>query len=236
MTDRRAREKSLLEKLARELSESGFEPKPILKNNAVRRHFPLGFHELHVAMPSWGDEIEAVPSVGVRIDAIEDLGNEGAGLSRSQAAETATVGTSFDRLGGKHAWTVESDADVDAAVRGILADFARVGEAYLQRFSSVEEILRVCSRDDEAAELAMRDPGLRAKIALAAACVLGDKSELEALLVKKVDWLKKSDNAAEIPLIRAFAKRIAKQCGGSSAGAKKAASKKPAVKKPAKGR
>lgn len=159
MTSRLARQKRLFEQLANKLAKNGFNPKPDLKNNVIHRAFPGGRHLLHLATPSWGATFEAVPDVAVRIDAIEDLCNQG--LSRSAAAQTATVGADFNRLGGRRAWPVESDADVAVAARGILADFSRIGEPYLTRFSSVAEILRVCSRDGEAAELAMDDPGLR---------------------------------------------------------------------------
>jgi hypothetical protein len=191
LMDRRTLERTLLERLAARLSEQGFRPKPKLKTNEILRSFTGGHHVVHIAAPSYGASFVAVPSFGVRHDAVEDLRNEDSPLSRAEQAETATIGAQLPTLLGRRGegtWEIGNEQQLDAAVEGILAAYEKVGRPFLERFSSLKEVLAVCSLDDGDAGLLTLDAGMCAHVAVAVSFVLGDEQAFRAL-AKKSDYL-----------------------------------------------
>jgi len=110
---------------------------------------------LHVSFINHADDFDLTADVAVRHHAVEDILNAARRLSARDMRTTATVGAELGNLAGvgQHRWTVTAEADVDPAIDGVADWFRRIGEPFLQRFSSPAEALRVLDEDGIEARL-----------------------------------------------------------------------------------
>jgi len=232
MANTAALKKALLEELAKRLSGEGFTLKA--SEQALVRPAPGGREALHVAFIGSGD-LEVTADVARRIDAIEDIVHDLSGEERDAAerARTYTVGAELGNLAGKgqRRWSLESAKVAAAAADGIVAEYRRVGRPYLDSLGTPGQLLAVLSRgeDDPDADNAIPFAEDRARVALAAAHLLGDREAFTRLAREMPAQIVDEDERDEVV---AFAKRLAKLGGGSGAkpAAAPAGKAKPAAK------
>jgi len=182
-------QKSLIEAITPELAAIGFTYKP--KVRSFHRPIEGGRQSLHLGFINHKEDFDVTADVAVRNDAIEDLVNETRQLTAAAKALTATVGAELGNIsvGQPRRWKVASEADIGRAVRGIMDDFRTTGIPYLERFSSLEEILSALSGDEPANRLHAPLHADRARKALAAAYLLGRKDEFNSLIEAKTRYL-----------------------------------------------
>ena len=187
---------TLLLRLNTQLTTIGFRR----NGQSFSRAFHGGKGLFHVAWIPHQSDFDVTADVAVRHDAIEDLVNKfdstirpaWAVLSKKEQTMTATVGAELGNLsiGMQRRWTVTSEADVATACPSILEAFKIIGVPYLQRFSSLEEVLSVLADDDKASWLHCPFHDVRAKKAIAAAFVLGRRELFGKLVESKAQFLK----------------------------------------------
>ena len=92
-------------------------------------------------------------------------------------------------------WNVFSEEDIPGVCERIMEAFKQVALPYMERFSSLEEILAVTMKDDGTGGLYSPLNTMRAKTAIAAAFVLGKRELYEHLVDQKTEYLKKRGNS-----------------------------------------
>lgn len=100
----------------------------------------------HVAFIRHHADVDVTADVAVRHHSVENLLNaDRSDLSARERMRTATVGAQLGHLAGigQQRWSLARPEDVAAAAQEILAWFERLGEPWLTRFASLEEVGRV---------------------------------------------------------------------------------------------
>jgi len=112
--------------------------------------------------------------------------------SAQERVHIASIGTELANISSEaqRRWAVCSDADISQACFAIILAFDKIAVPYWERFSSLNEILATTSDDDASAWIHSPIDTTRAQTAITAAFVLGDKAEFEALVRRKIEYLK----------------------------------------------
>src|SRR2546426_4624620 len=106
----------------------------------------------HVAFIRHADDVDLTLDVAVRHHAVEDrLERSRALLKPAERLWTATAGVELGNYADhrQHRWTLRTPEDVKPVAQDVLAWFHRFGIGFLERFSSLTELLRVLEDDAE---------------------------------------------------------------------------------------
>lgn len=221
MTQLQTLRKALLSQLADKLRPRGLKR----KEQDFCKVIPGVEQVFHIAFIKHKDDFDLSADVAVRHNTVENLVHEfestvprpaWAALSKKDQADTATVGAELGNLsiGRPRYWTVRSEADLTSVCEGVLDAFEKIGGPYLERFSSLEEVLTVLSGDDKDSWIHCPFNDVRAKKAIAAAFLLGRRETFEKLVESKTLYFKDRKDPslpAFIPPFTAFAEYLAKR-------------------------
>ena len=161
----------VLDELAEQLAPAGYRR----REQSFYREAGSVRHVLHVAIIPHTSDFDITADVAVRHHAVEELLNaQVSHLSPREKRQTATVGAELGNLAGvgQHRWTVAHESDVRPAVLGILEWFERLGQPFLERFSSAATILRVLDQGGDEARLICPFPDRWPKVRAALRTVL----------------------------------------------------------------
>jgi hypothetical protein len=206
MTRLKALQEQLLSQLATKLNAKGFKR----KEQSFYKDIPGGKQIFHIAFIKHLRDFDLTADVAVRHDALEELVNEfNSTLSKKEKSQTASVGAELGNIsmGKPLRWTVSSEADIPEVCESILAVFESVGLPYLQRFSSLAEVLSALSFDEQEAWLQSPIDHIRAKRAIGAAFLLDRKDTFAQLVKTKTQFLKEQNHLGLLEFI-SFAEKL----------------------------
>ena len=209
MTRLKELQEQLLSQLATKLNAKGFKR----KEQSFHRDIPGGKQIFHITWIKHQSDFDITGDVAVRHDVLEELVNESnPRLSKREKSQTASIGAELGNLsmGQPLRWTVSSEADIPEVCEGILAVLESVGLPYLQRFSSLEEVLSALSFDDQDAWLHSPIDHIRAKRAIGAAYWLGRRETFTQLVKLKTQFLKNRKDFG-LSEFMSFAEKLAKR-------------------------
>lgn len=177
--------KEFLSLLAESLAPLGFKR----RGEDFYRTKPYGMDMINVTFISHpGLDFEAELDIGVRHAAVEEMVNAHCpDMPKNMAKWTDTIG---NRLGNMTRsvdwkWEISEKADLKQEVRNLMETaISGIALPYFQRFSSLEEVLRVLSRWDEESKrmkMLLDIPATGMK-AIAAAFILNKKEAFDDLL------------------------------------------------------
>jgi hypothetical protein len=190
--------KELLKRFAEELAPLGFKK----SDQFYYRRTSYGkdiIHATFVSNPGRNFEIEL--SIGVRHDAVEEIIHEFAPPPEWLMSWTETIGNRLDNLLldyntiediiTKHvSWTIANDDDLEKELQSIMQMVRNFILPYIERFSSLEEIVRVLSSENkESTKQDLFWGPWRAMHAIAAAFVLGDRNRFDEVIEQKKRFL-----------------------------------------------
>lgn len=208
MDNRKAIQKELLSQLAKGLEPQGFRRR---EQSFVAR-MPGGSHIFHVSLINHTQDFNVTADVAVRHDALQDLVHESNSLlSKKEKQQTASVGAELGNIaeGRQKRWIVAGPEDAEGVCSSILAAFTDIGVPILLRFSSLDEVLDVCARDDQEARLYEPFLYMRAMKAVGSAFLLGRRDEFQRLVEYKSVYLREQGDDFDLSYFLPFAERLA---------------------------
>lgn len=140
-----------------------------------------------------GSDFDITGSVGIRIDAVEDLVNEGnATTTKAEKASTFTMGAEFGNIinGQQKRWTIEDEGDLARVTVGFVQAVEDVGIPYIEKYSDMSKVLEALSGNESPNWLHSPIHGARCQRALALAYILRDNQKIAALTEQNIYFLK----------------------------------------------
>lgn len=183
-------QKALLARLATSLRGYGFEDRPVGQD--FYRRTPQGRWILHLGFVPHAADVDVTTGIGIRIDGVEELVNRYNGaLSARDRHRTATMGIDLGNLADhrQRRWTLRGSDDVEPVAASIVHEFEKFGIPYLERFSDLEAMLEVLSRNDESGWLHSPIHWARCERAVALALILGRRDQARAIADSGVAFL-----------------------------------------------
>ena len=196
--------------LAKVLAVKGFKHGGRRRNQDFYKDTAAGRQFLHLTFIDHKDDFDIVVNVSMRyvaliklVDGINQL------LSEPEGPHFAFIGAELGNIseGRQRRWTVVDESDVRGVCTGIMEAFETIGEPYLERFSSLEELLSATAGNDRASFLHSPFDGTRAKTAVAVALLLGKQELFRHLVDQKMQYLRERDDF-ELPSFMAFAEAL----------------------------
>ncbi len=201
-------QKEFLAQLGTQVQADGY--KPQVRLHRFVRPIPIGQQILHINIGDYHDVFTLAPNVAVRHDELERLCNELSDLlTEKEKLQTASIGAGLAPLRGvaQIRWTVASADDIPVAVNGVYKMFKEAALPQLERFTTLEDILALCSRDDPEARL-WGQPVKLATRAIGAAFLLGRRDELDRLVEHKTHVLRKVPDRMQLPVFLSLAEHL----------------------------
>jgi hypothetical protein len=202
--------KQVLKQLAVEFGAKGYKARRTSQD--FYKDAPEGRKYLHVQFIYHHQDFDIVASAGLVHQALSKLVEE---VNKSlvepeQILHIAAVGAELGNITGvgQMRWTVAEGSDIAKVCPRIVEAFETIGLPYLERFSTLEEILACAAREDMG-ELCAPFPATRAKMAIAAAYLLGKKELFTHLVDQKAEYVKER-HAQQLPSFMAFAEALGK--------------------------
>lgn len=208
MSHLKAWQRALLNSLHADLASEGYRTRA----QRLERATSWGRHIIHLAFVSHRTEFDVVLNFAVRHDAVENLVNESGSFRKERDKdETATVGCEAGILlgNGQMRWSISRQEDVPVATQGILEKIRQVGFPFIERFSAVDELYRVLSKDDREAERYSPFPGSRGMRAVALASVIGRKDDIPYLVRVKTPIIKRGQDDLNLDRFLRLAQALA---------------------------
>jgi len=134
---------------------------------------------LHIAFVRHPENLDLIADVAIRHNAIEDrLVGTRAHLKPSERKRTATIGVDLGNYadGRQQRWTIRSADEVKPVVADMIRIFQKFGLSFLERFSSLHELVRVLDLNDREASLICPVPATRVEVAEVARAILGERA------------------------------------------------------------
>jgi hypothetical protein len=132
---------------------------------------------VHVGLTNHGAEVDFTVDVAVRHAVLQErMVNTYRGLSPKQRRQTATVGVELGNWadGRRQVWTVRTPADIVPAVHGAVSVLHQFGWPFMQRFSTIDAILKVLEEDGREARLICPVLGARTELRAVAKAAMAD--------------------------------------------------------------
>lgn len=196
--------KQLQTQLLRELSvvaaQEGFDSKP--RGQDFFRKTSSGWISFHVSFIPHGDrDFDVTVNVALRVDAVENVIGEN--------PKGPTIGAELGNIshGKPKRWTVASEADIKPVAATIGEALRDIGNPYLQRYSALDNMLSLLSRND--LEAAVHNPfhDMRCKRAVALAYLLGQYDVMERLIEQGKSFLHSRGDRG-LPSFLQFAEKV----------------------------
>jgi hypothetical protein len=133
----------------------------------------------HVAFIRHEEDVDLTMDVAVRHHAVErKLEPTRPRLRPAEQLWTATVGVELGNYVKRrpHRWTLRSADDVPRVVGEMMTWFERVGVAFLERYSSLAEVVRALGEEDAEARLICPLPDVRRRVLEAARSLLDERA------------------------------------------------------------
>lgn len=208
MTSLPSLKKALLARLEANLGLRGFR----LSKQDFRRPTPWGWQGVHLSFILHpGIDYDVTVDFGVRHNQLEDMVFEPHPLiPESEKELSASIGAELGNFtqGLPRRWNVSNEYHVEPVARSILKALDDVVFPYFDRFSSLEAIFEIVSRDDREAEKNTSLPDKRAKLALASAYLMRDRNVFDQLVQAKTEFLERKKWRAELKKVREFADQL----------------------------
>lgn len=198
----------LLKEMPGVVVKHGFERK--VYGQSVRMPKPFGWASFHLSFVPHGEmDFDAIADVALRVDAVQEMIHQDDALSSKEKLETATFGCELGNLseGKQRRWKVASEADVKAVVASIETALVSIVLPYIERYSNLDEMFSVLSRNDRDAWLHSPFHHYRAMRALALAIVLGKRDRVESI-IKESEAFMKSINDPNLRFFQSFANKM----------------------------
>lgn len=179
--------------LAKILGPKGYKRDNKKRSQDFYKNISVGRYFVHLTFIDHNYGFDIVVNVSIRHDALVELVKQvNSFLTSPEGYHFAFVGAELGNIsdGKQKCWTVVDENDVQEVCIGIMHAFETIGEPYLERFSSLEEILIATAGDNPAAFLHSPFHGTRAKTAVAAALLLGKQELFSHLVDQKTQYLK----------------------------------------------
>lgn len=175
--------RALLDHLKPAHAAAGFSLK--LDFSGFLRPTTFGHHSHKVGYLKRGASLEVIQSVGVRVDALQDLllANVEV-ISKKDKQTSASIGAPIAKLAGL-SWTTHSILtlkDVPGTAQTIWAMFEKFGLPQLDQFSSPSKVLEVLRRNDQVGDMWSPLMHERCKCAVGMAFVMGQFDLAEELI------------------------------------------------------
>jgi hypothetical protein len=181
----------LFRALSEPMAKHGFKAK--IRDQSFEKKLPFGCAWFHLSfIPHQPTDFDITADVALRVDAVEKLRNEDNNrISRTQKSQTASIGVELGNLtqGYQRRWSVRDESDILLAVLSIQSAFESTALPYFERFSNLDEMLAVLSRNDQVGSLHAPFDGNRCMTALALAYVLKKSDRIEALITQNDQYL-----------------------------------------------
>jgi hypothetical protein len=162
----------------------GFEIRP--KGQSFLKNCPFGRTEFHLAFIKHQDDFDVTANLGIRFDQVEELVN-----LPGKKADTCTIGCEIGNLseGRQKRWTIQNANDVPIVGEAIISAFTDIGLPYFERFSDVENVLKVLSGDSRDSWLHSPLDGVRAKRAVGLTLLTHGREAAQSLAKSKASLL-----------------------------------------------
>lgn len=198
----------LLKEMLAVVVKHGFERK--VYGQSFRMPKPFGWAAFHLAFVPHGEiDFDVIANVALRVDAVEQMIHEDDDLSKKEKLETATFGCELGNLseGKQRRWKIASERDIKPVVASIEAALESIALPYIERYSDLEEMFAVLSRNDPDAWLHAPFHHYRGMHALALAIVLGKHDRVNSIIEQSEAFMK-SINDPNLRFFQPFAEKI----------------------------
>jgi hypothetical protein len=167
----------------------GFPAKP--ESQTFFRDTPYGWDAFHISFIRHMDDFDVTADVAVRIDALEELVNDGDRAQKSRRDQTASIGAELGNIaqGVPLRWTVASPENVSEVARAIAEAFVQIGLPYIERYSDPNVMLDALAPNDRSAWLHSPFHSPRCKREVGLAILTGRRAELASLTERCREFL-----------------------------------------------
>lgn len=193
--DIKALEEQLLYELSFGLAKHGFKRKA--RDQSFYKPTAFGRVAFHISFVKHKYDFDVTADVAIRVDELEDLINEfNDRLTKAEKRQTFTIGAELGNIadGREKRWTVTNASDILEVAASILSAFETVGLPYLEKYSSLEAILEVLSKNDRLGWLHSPIHGARCERAVGLAFLLGKNDELDELVTRNEIFLRENND------------------------------------------
>lgn len=155
-------------------------------------------------------DFDVIGSVGLRIDAVQDLVTATDLMATKAAKEsTSTMGAELGNIsvGKQMRWSVKNEADVAPVAMDFAKTVEAIGLPFLEKYSNLNKALEALSGNEPSNWLVCPIHGVRCQGAVALAYVLGDQKRVEKLIEQGRAFLK-ARNDFGLPRFEALAKMV----------------------------
>jgi hypothetical protein len=176
--------KEFFERVGSRIAPLGFVGR--LREQAFRKETEIGWWSLRLVFIPRREYCVVAASVGLRVDAVEEMLVPAIPERKRQRTRSATVGAEIGNIadGRWHEWYIRPTDDHDAVADEIVHAFVSFGIPYLERLSDLEALLGALSQDGPAAVFYNPMPSSRCRRAVALALLLGHNDRAEEIATR----------------------------------------------------
>lgn len=179
----------LLEGLGRKLSAFGFGEKA--RQQTFYRPIDGGWACTHISFINHSNDFDVTVDIGIRFDNVENLiNNNNKFLTNKEKKETSTLGIELGNLveGEQRRWNVTSCGQMVSTIKSIVDVYAKYGEPYLQKYSTIDTAYELLSSDESCVWKHSPFHATRAKKAIAIAKLL-ELPNIQNLILSRRNFL-----------------------------------------------
>ncbi|MCT8978823.1 hypothetical protein N4T77_19785 [Clostridium sp. CX1] len=209
MIDKKRLKKEILKEVANGLSNYGFDKK--VYGQSFWKVIDNGRTMIHISFIEHDNDFDAVISVSIRFDSLEEMINiDNKLLTSKEKQQTSTLGIELGNLneGRQRRLIINEKSNIKCVGEEILNTIKNVALPYIDKYQSMEDALVMMLRDDPEVWIFSPLHHKRAMNAIGLAKLLG-KDNIKEISEKKIAFLK-SINDYGLNMVMKFTERVLK--------------------------
>lgn len=177
------------------MNSHGFEKR--VTGQSLKKNFDKGLVSVHLSFIEHQDDLDVTVDVGIRLNDVENMANEGNGLlTKKEKAGTFTIGVELGNLsvGSQKRWTIQEESDIALVTKEIYSEIKTYILPFIDKYTNEKAVFNLCLKDDKEAILFCPLDYKRAINAVALAHILQeDKIFIEQIINQKQNYLLSQD-------------------------------------------